>query len=146
MSYDIYPLMNNEDRQGSGRIGDLDESMSLISYARSIKEKLGLNSLKVAGNPDLTVKTAAVCTGSGSSLMNNFISSGAQVYISGDLRYHDARVVEAENLGLIDIGHFASEHLIVDVLADRLKKVLSKQDIYVKVEAYGLENDPFVVL
>ena len=78
--------------------------------------------------------------------MNNFISSGAQVYISGDLRYHDARAVEAANLGLIDIGHFASEHLIVDVLADRLKKVLSKHEIYVKVEAYRLENDPFIVL
>lgn len=146
MAYDIYPLIKNEDRQGSGRIGDLDESTGLISFARSIKEKLGLNSIKVAGNPDLTVKTAAVCTGSGSSLMNNFISSGAQVYISGDLRYHDARAVEAANLGLIDIGHFASEHLIVDVLADRLKKVLSKHEIYVKVEAYGLENDPFIVL
>jgi dinuclear metal center YbgI/SA1388 family protein len=146
MAYDIYPLIKNEELQGSGRIGDLDESMELISLARSIKEKLGLNSVKVAGHPDLTVKTAAVCTGSGSSLMNNFISSGAQVYISGDLRYHDARAVEEANLGLIDIGHFASEHLIVHVLAERLEKVLSKHDIYVKVEAYGLENDPFMVL
>jgi dinuclear metal center YbgI/SA1388 family protein len=146
MAYDIYPLIENEDMQGSGRIGDLCESTELISFARSIKEKLGLNSVKIAGNPDLTVNTAAVCTGSGSSLLNNFISSGAQVYISGDLRYHDARAVEAANLGLIDIGHFASEHLIVDVLADRLGKILSKDGFYVKVEAYGLENDPFMIL
>ncbi len=146
MAYDIYPLLKNEDRQGSGRIGNLGESTNLISFARSIKEKLGLNLVKIAGNPDLIVNTAAVCTGSGSSLMNNFISSGAQVYISGDLRYHDARAVEAANLGLIDIGHFASEHLIVDVLASRLEKVLSKHGIYVKVEAYGLEIDPFMVL
>ena len=146
MAYDIYPLITNEDRQGSGRIGDLDERTKLIAFARTIKEKLGLNSIKIAGHPDLTVKTVAVCTGSGSSLVNNFISSGAQVYISGDLRYHDARTVEDANLGLIDIGHFASEHLIVDVLAERLKKVLSKHEIYVKVEAYGLEQDPFIVL
>jgi len=146
MAYDIYPLIENEDRQGSGRIGDLGESTKLISFARSIKENLGLNSLKIVGNPDLTVDTAAVCTGSGSSLINNFISSGAQVYISGDLRYHDARAVEDANLGLIDIGHFASEHLIVDVLADRLEKILSKDGFYVKVEAYGLENDPFMIL
>jgi dinuclear metal center YbgI/SA1388 family protein len=146
IAYDIYPLTGNEDMQGAGRIGNLDESTKLISFARSIKEKLGLNSIKIAGNPELKVNTAAVCTGSGSSLMNNFISSGAQVYISGDLRYHDARAVEAENLGLIDIGHFASEHLIVDVLADRLEKILSKEGFYVKVEAYGLENDPFMIL
>jgi len=146
MAYDIYPLVKDEERQGSGRIGNLGKSTELLSFALSIKEKLGLNSVKVAGNPDLAVNTVAVCTGSGSSLMKDFISSGAQVYISGDLRYHDARDVEAATLGLIDIGHFASEHLIVDVLAGRLKKVLSKEGIDVKVEAYGLENDPFVVL
>ncbi len=146
MAYDIYPLVKDEEKQGSGRIGNLGKSTELLSFALSIKEKLGLKSVKVAGNPDLAVNTVAVCTGSGSSLVKDFVSSGAQVYISGDLRYHDARDVEAANLGLIDIGHFASEHLIVDVLASRLKKVLSKEGIDVKVEAYGLENDPFVVL
>ena len=146
MAYDVYPLLAAENTQGIGRVGDLDESTDLISFALSIKEKLGLNYVKVAGKPELHVKKAAVCTGSGSSLMNDFYSSGAQVYISGDLRYHDARAVEEANLGLIDIGHFASEHLIVEVLADRLKKVLSETGIDVKIEAYGLENDPFMVL
>jgi len=146
MAYDIYPLLKDEEKQGPGRIGNLGESTKLLSFALSIKKKLGLNSVKFAGNPDLTVNTAAVCTGSGSTLMKDFISSGAQVYISGDLRYHDARDVEAANLGLVDIGHFASEHLIVDVLADRLKKVLSKEGIDIKVDAYGLEKDPFMVL
>jgi len=94
----------------------------------------------------LEVKTAAVCTGSGSSLLNDFIASEAHVYISGDLGYHEARTIEAANLGLIDIGHFASEHLIVDVLTNRLKKVLSETGIDVTVEAYRLENDPFMIL
>jgi len=87
-----------------------------------------------------------VCTGSGSGLINNFFSSGSQVYISGDLRYHDARAVEAANLSLIDIGHFASEHLIVEVLAERLQKVLVESEFDVKVEACKLEKDPFVIL
>lgn len=146
MAYDVYPMLKAEDGHGSGRIGNLGESTELIPFALSIKEKLGLNSVKVAGKPDLAVNTAAVCTGSGSSLMDAFLSSGAQVFISGDLRYHDARAVEAANFGLIDIGHFASEHIIVEVLADRLKNVLSEAGIDVKVEAYGLENDPFMVL
>ncbi|MFC1789278.1 Nif3-like dinuclear metal center hexameric protein [Thermodesulfobacteriota bacterium] len=68
-----------------------------------------------------------MCTGSGSSLLNDFIASEAHVFISGDLGYHAARTIEAANLGLIDIGHFASEHLIVDVLANRLKKVLPEK-------------------
>ncbi len=52
--------------------------------------------------------------------MGDFFASGAQVYISGDLRYHDARDVEMAGRGLIDIGHFASEHLIVEVVAGKL--------------------------
>ena len=146
MAYDIYPLLTAENRHGTGRIGVLDKKMDLHSFALSIKKKLGLNSVKVAGNHELDVKTAAVCTGSGSSLLNDFIASEAQVYISGDLGYHTARTIEAANLGLIDIGHFASEHLIVDVLTNRLKKVLSETGIDVTVEAYRLENDPFMVL
>ncbi len=135
-----------EDSQGLGRVGELDKSKELASFALTIKEKLGLKFVKVAGKPDLLVNKVAVCTGSGSSLMDNFFSSGAQVYISGDLRYHDARATEAANLGLIDIGHFASEHLIVDILAERLGKILLETGIDVKVEAYKLENDPFVIL
>jgi len=146
MAYDIYPLLTAEIRYGTGRIGVLDKKMDILSLASVIKKKLGLNSVKVAGKPELEVKTAAVCTGSGSGLLNDFIASEAQVYISGDLGYHAARTVEAANLGLIDIGHFASEHLIVDVLTNRLKKILLETGIEVTVEAYRLENDPFLIL
>jgi putative NIF3 family GTP cyclohydrolase 1 type 2 len=78
--------------------------------------------------------------------MKDFYSSGAQVFISGDLRYHDAREVEALNLGLIDMGHFASEYLAIKVLAKRLDKILTADGKDVKVEACRLENDPFLVL
>ena len=146
MAYDVYPLLTSEDTQGSGRIGKLDKNMNLTSFAASIKKELGLDYIKIAGNPNLIIKTVAVCSGSGSSFVNRFVTSGAQVYVSGDLGYHDARTVEAENLGLIDIGHFASEHLIVNVLANRLDKILSETGVDVKIEAYKLEKEPFMVL
>jgi len=146
MAYDVYPLLTSEDTQGSGRIGKLDNSMNLMSFAKLIKTKLGLDYIKVAGNPDLIIDTVAVCSGSGSSFLNHFVTSGAQVYVSGDLGYHDARTIEAASLGLIDIGHFTSEHLIVDVLALRLDKILSETGIDVKIEAYKLEKEPFMIL
>jgi dinuclear metal center YbgI/SA1388 family protein len=146
MAYDVYPLFTSKGTQGTGRIGKLDDRMSLRSFAGSIKSKLGLEYIKVAGNPELNVSTVAVCSGSGSSFMDHFLTSGAQVYVSGDLGYHDARNVEALNLGLIDIGHFASEHLIVDILADQLEKILSETGIDVNIEAYKLEKEPFTVL
>jgi len=146
MAYDIYPLLSYDVKQGLGRIGELDDSVDLRSFALSIKTKLGLNHLKVAGNPDLMIKTVAVCSGSGSSLINQFVESGAQVYVSGDLGYHDAKTAEALNLGIIDIGHFASEHLIVDVLTQRLKQILSGAGIDIKIEAHKLEHEPFMIL
>jgi dinuclear metal center YbgI/SA1388 family protein len=146
MAYDIYPLLSYDRKQGLGRIGKLDKSMDLRSFALSVKTKLGLHHVKLAGNPDLTVKTVAVCSGSGSGLINKFVVSGAQVYVSGDLGYHDARTAEALNLGIIDIGHFASEHLIVDVLARRLRRILSEADVDMKIEAYKLEHEPFMIL
>lgn len=150
MAYDVYPLATIEtlstDNQGLGRVGTLEKTMALLPFAKIIKRRLRLESVKVAGNPDLQVVQAAVCSGSGSGLMGAFISSGAQVYISGDMRYHDAREAEAANLGLIDIGHFASEHLVVESLAERLQKIFAAKRMDVKVEACELENDPFMVL
>ncbi|MBW1840973.1 MAG: Nif3-like dinuclear metal center hexameric protein [Deltaproteobacteria bacterium] len=146
MAYDVYPLLSSEAVQGIGRVGELDEKTTLKSFALAIKETLGLEFVSIAGKPDLVVQKAAVCSGSGASLMDRFFSSGAQVYISGDLRYHDARAVESTGLGIIDIGHFASEHLIVEVLSKRLATSLTENGIHVKVEAYGLEKDPFIIL
>jgi dinuclear metal center YbgI/SA1388 family protein len=133
-------------KQGLGRVGELEETMELLPLALSIKKKLGLKYIKIAGKPDLPVRRVAVCSGSGSGLMKDFFSSGAQVFISGDLRYHDAREVEALNLGIIDMGHFASEYLAIEILAKRLDKILAADGKDVKVEACRLENDPFLVL
>ena len=146
MAYDIYPLLSYDRKQGLGRIGKLDKSMDLRTFALSVKTKLGLDHVKLAGNPDLTVTTVAVCSGSGSGFIDRFVVSGAQAYVSGDLGYHDARTAEALNLGIIDIGHFASEHLIVDVLARRLGRIFSDADIDVKIDAYSLEHEPFMTL
>ena len=146
MAYDVYPLLTYKNRNGIGRVGELDEKIELKSLALKIKEKLRLKYVKISGNHKLTVKKAAVCTGSGSGMMKYFLSSGAQVYISGDLRYHDARDAEAANLGIIDIGHFASEHLIVDVIAKRLERILSEAEMNIEVKSYNLEEDPFAIV
>ncbi len=129
--------------EGIGRVGDLDGRIALEALVARIKESLGLARIRFAGDPALAVERAAVCSGSGGSLLPEFFSSGAQVYISGDLRYHDARDVQAAQLGLVDIGHFASEHLIVEVLAERLEKIIAQKALNVSVRACDLEADPF---
>ena len=143
---DVDLLIPRECTPGMGRVGHLGKTMDLKSLARAIKKKMGLKIIKFAGDPHLSIKKAAVCTGSGSSLLGSFFDSGAQVYISGDMRYHDARDVEAANLGIIDIGHFSSECFVAEDLAARLSTIFEKSGIEVGVEACDIEKDPFEVL
>ena len=145
---DIAPLeaASSSAGEGIGRVGTLARPTTLVSFARKIKEMAGFKTLRYSGNPELPVRRAAVCSGSGSSLMGAFFASGADVYISGDLKYHDARDVEAAGLGLIDVGHFASEHLIVGILAERLRATIETLSLPVIVEECTLESDPFVSL
>ena len=130
--------------EGIGRVGVFARPAKIAALAGTIRQMLGVASVRYCGDPDMVVRRAAVCSGSGSSLMGAFFASGADVYISGDLRYHDARDAEAVGRGLIDMGHFASEHFIVGVLADRLRKVLEKRSLRVLVVECPLEKDPFV--
>lgn len=146
MAYDVYPLESPDADQGLGRVGELDVPLKLSDFALKIRAELGLPSVKVAGDPDLMVHQVAICSGSGSSLMGDFFASGAQVYVTGDLRYHDARDAEAAGKGLIDLGHFPSEHLIVAVLAERLRALLPENGLEAAVEVCGSETDPFMIL
>jgi len=146
MTHDISRVIGNEIEHGIGRIGSLDKTRRLTSLAVIIKEKLNLNFVKVAGNPELKISQVAICSGSGSSLMKAFLASNAQVYISGDIHYHDARDAESANRAIIDIGHFASEHLMVEALAQQLAKILPEEEIKAAIKACTIEKDPFSIL
>jgi dinuclear metal center YbgI/SA1388 family protein len=146
MVHDISPVTGNPIEHGIGRIGSLGKIRSLSSLALIVKEKLNLDFVKVAGNPELKVSQVAICSGSGSSLMKIFLASNAQVYISGDIHYHDARDAESANRAIIDIGHFASEHLVVEALAQQLAKILPEAGIKVVINACTIEKDPFSIL
>ena len=139
-------LSPNEDVQNLGRIGFLPRETTLISFAREIKGKLGVAALKIAGEQNLTLRRAFICAGSGSSLLSEFLRSEADVFISGDIKYHDARAIEAAGKGLVDIGHFASEHVMVEELSRRIGQLLTAEETAVTVKPYLLEKDPFMVI
>jgi dinuclear metal center YbgI/SA1388 family protein len=143
---DISPIIDIEIEHGLGRIGSLGTIKKLASLALTVKEKLNLNFVKVAGNPELEISQVAICSGSGSSLMKTFLASNAQVYISGDIHYHDAREAESVDRAIIDIGHFASEHLMVEALALQLAKILPEAGIRAAIKACTIEKDPFSIL
>lgn len=131
---------------GIGRIGELSKPVTVRQWIGDIKRCFGIQHVKAAGDIDRIVHCAAVCSGSGGSLMDTFLSSEADVFVTGDLRYHDARAVEDAGRAFIDIGHFASEHIILDALTAKLTAAVQKAGWDVKIEACMIEKDPFEVL
>ena len=132
-----------EKAYGIGRLGVLDRPSSLKALVSMVKKKLKLNVVKVAGDPKMKISRVALCSGSGSSLVPAFLSSEAEVYISGDIHYHNARDAESVQRAIIDIGHFASEHLMVEALAQRLQQLLVEAGMSAKIKACTIEKDPF---
>jgi dinuclear metal center YbgI/SA1388 family protein len=131
---------------GIGRIGSLSSPVPLEHLARQIKESLGLTYLRVTGNMDLPVNTVAVCTGSGGSLVDEFLGSGADVYVTGDMKYHEARQVEESGKAVVDVGHFGSEHMAIDLLFDQLTRAVQNAGLSLEIKKFNSEKDPFTIV
>ena len=143
---DVTVLDSHDGSLSFGRIGELARSSSVEALAESVKGALNIEYVRVAGDLKQEVSKVLVCSGSGSGLLQEFLASDAHVYLSGDLRYHDALEVSHAHRAMIDIGHFASEHIMVDALAHLLSTELAAVDAAVEVIAYEKEKDPFVLL
>jgi dinuclear metal center YbgI/SA1388 family protein len=133
-------------RHGIGRIGALAKAMPLRDLARKVKRTLGAGGVRIAGDPELRVQQVAIVTGSGGSLVGDFLKSTAEALISGDLRYHEARDIEYARRGAVDVGHFHSEHLMAEAVAGRLRRALGRRHPGLRVEACPLEKDPFATV
>jgi putative NIF3 family GTP cyclohydrolase 1 type 2 len=80
------------------------------------------------------------------SLLHEAVRSGADIFVTGDIKYHEAREAEALGITLIDAGHFATEQLMVAGLATQLGLELKKRKFDAEVLQCSLETDPFVTL
>ena len=107
-----------------GRVGTLPIEMTLLEFCDYVKKRLSLKTLRFAGNPGAKIKKAALCAGDASSLRycREAVNKQCDVYITGDLRYHDAQDALAMGLNLIDATHYASEEPITSAIVTYLKK------------------------
>ena len=142
-AYDLYPLLNKGKPAGLGRIGDLPEALPLAEFAATVKERLGLGGVRYVGDAARMVKKIAICGGSGASLLRDAVKKGAEVLVTGDVKYHEAREAEGVGLALVDGGHFATEFPMVRGLKDLLCKELAKRGYASEITAFEGEMDPF---
>ena len=127
--------------EGIGRVGELPEPMNYTSLAAHIKKSLGIDSVRCYGYGDPVIKRAAISGGSGKSVVSCALKAGAQVLITGDIDYHTGIDAAADGLYIIDAGHFGTEYVFMEYMAQKLKKLLPQCNI-IKAE----QRPPFVTL
>ena len=112
----------DEDGEGTGLgvVGDLPEPMSSEDMIAFVKDRFSLKAMKTSRPLDGNISRVAMCGGSGGSLIKAAMASGAQLYISGDISYHN--FFTREGFMIMDIGHYESEIEIVDILFSLLRK------------------------
>jgi dinuclear metal center YbgI/SA1388 family protein len=131
---------------GLGRVGTLPAPTTLGALARTLGDLLPptASGVRVAGDYEREIATVALCAGAGDSLLSHPAVLAADVYITSDLRHHPAsEAVEnarvAGGPALIDVSHWASEWLWLEVAAEQLRTALPG----VEVSVSELRTDPW---
>jgi len=142
-AFDIYPLTLPKSLQGFGRVGTYEPPLPWASLLARIREVFSLSDLRVVGNAVDPVSHMAICTGSGASFISQ-AAGVAEVYITGDVRFHEAQEAESLGLTVIDAGHFALERIFVDLMDAWFEKEGLKS--LLKVFKSTVERDPFTFI
>ncbi|OGQ97538.1 MAG: Nif3-like dinuclear metal center hexameric protein [Deltaproteobacteria bacterium RIFOXYD12_FULL_57_12] len=128
---------------GFGRIGHLADILDGSQFLRRLAEVLALPVLAVAGQLPATIRTVALCGGSGSDFAETAHAEGAQVYITGEVKHSTARWAEASGFCVVDAGHFATEYPVVPALEALLQQASKEKDWGVAVGAAENQKSPF---
>jgi len=133
IAYEIYNLENEHQNIGLGRVGSLKNELSESEFMQFVSEKLDCKGIRHSNFLGKPIKKVAVLGGSGSYAIKNAIASGADAYLTADLKYH--QFYEAENLILLaDIGHFESERFTKNYIVDYLKEKITNFAIILSQE------------
>ena len=125
-----------------GRTGSLKAQMSLGEFTQSVINMLGMPSANVTGDPDSIVKKVGLCTGSGADrdFMLAAKKSGCDVYITGDVKYHEAQFAEDIGLCLIDATHFYTESIAMPYVCEFIKSETGLECMVTKVKGESFKT------
>ncbi|RLL48061.1 Nif3-like dinuclear metal center hexameric protein [Oceanobacillus piezotolerans] len=139
-AYDVFPLRNEGQQYGIGRIGTLPVAMSLKELGEKVKQELEMEHIRITGDFNKKVRKVAVLGGSGEKYIHLAKQRGADVYITGDMSFHYAQDAWQMGLSVIDAGHY-----IEKVMKDRTKDYLNKRlkDLSIDVITSNTKTDPF---
>jgi len=136
---DVFRIHGTEPRFGLGRIGDLAEPLKIAKIIERIKKVTGAKAVGMVGDDKKLVKRAAVCAGSCGKIINSVIAAKADLYLTGELKHHQALAAQEAGLTCICLSHSVSERFILKKFAKQLRKQLKGIEIKISKK----DADPF---
>ena len=124
VAFDIYPLDNVYNKVGSGMVGELENPAKTIDFIKNIKTVFNAGVVRYSSLIKNKIKRVAVCGGGGSFLIDDAIRAGADLFLTGEIKYHQFFDAE-DKIVLVDIGHFESEQFTKNIFYELLIKNLS---------------------
>ncbi len=121
VAFDIYPLENKHEKTGGGMAGFLDEEMPEMLFLEQVKKVLHVPVVRHNGFSDRKLKKIAICGGSGSFLMDAAFRSGADAFLTADIKFHEFFEYQHQML-VADVGHYESEQFTTEILVELLKE------------------------
>ena len=118
--------------EGIGRYGSLKKEMTVRECCEEVKQAFSLENVKVFGDLERKVKTAAISPGSGRSVISNALQAGVDVLITGDIDHHEGIDAVAQKLTVIDAGHYGVEHIFIPYMEQYLKREAKELEIAVQ--------------
>jgi dinuclear metal center YbgI/SA1388 family protein len=143
VAYDLYPLKTPGLPLGYGRLGDWLQPLSFPEAITKIKEVFKVPLVRVWGRPPAAIHRLAVVGGSGGDLIAHAKGQGAQVYITGEVRHHQASPGDFDDFAVVEVGHFASEVVFMPAWAEQLGLLFREQGLAVQVQVSAMEQAPF---
>lgn len=121
VAYDLFALENKYSKVGIGAVGTLPEAIDEEEYLKKIKSILGGGCIRHSALRGKKVKKVALCGGSGAFLIKTALGVGADLYVTGDVKYHDFFLAEGKMV-IADVGHYESEQFTSEIFRDILTK------------------------
>lgn len=124
----IVPLVPSSDEScGMGRIGMYSPSVSSDDFMDRLKSACDENIYRIAGVMPKKISKISICTGSGAEFIPIAKENGSDVYITGDVKYHDARMACDIGMCVVDAGHFGTENIFSVNFAKQLEALIPKE-------------------
>ena len=119
-AYDVLQLQNESPYEGAGVVGDIEPTSATDFFAK-LKNVFGVDAVRFCGDATKTIRRVALCGGSGAEFIGAAVHSGADIYVTGDVKYHDF-TGNASRILIADIGHYESEQFTKDIFYEIIRE------------------------